>query len=541
MWGLYFLYILKGDRGVLSFFLFTLVLTVPGIKKFKVDCGIIFQGVFHLDHWLEQSRIYAFYIFFLIALLAVFVYVYPRYEFDNSNSSVTMGFENSYNAEIANFYAMRDISEIGLSGDRVVYYMNFDTLQATPTQIEDLIHQREGKKITFIGNPPQISPKKFATWLDQNNIEIGFLELNQITPWLRAVIQNREEPLRKKIFRVHTVKPAEIDKLSLSYSMVLRRWIRAKQERSIDFFWVQPLDNAFVSYEQYGQDIAGILEPVDTIKTAIPETNQWFKILLIVGSAAIIYFYSPLFAFVSMGIFVFYSMTSAFNDATLYLAGLTGAFGIAGIYKHLRDLKYSPFLKFLSLILSAFVLGITINALSFSFESVNQVYLAHGVKLTLFYLPFLVFLREFAHYGYQGMGSKLHWTDLLVLIFVVLFGVYYIIRSGNSGFVLTAERQFRDQLEVLLGIRPRFKEVFGIPALWLYIFGYHKRFGRYAFLVPVLGVIGICSIVNSFQHVHTPMFTIIYREFVGVFIGTIIGGFLAFFFGKNQKKVYNNT
>lgn len=536
MWGVYiFLYTLKGDRGVLSFSLFTLVLTAPRCKKFKVDCGIIFEGVFYLDNWLEQSKIYAFYIFFLIALMAVFIYVYPRYEFDRSNSDVTLGFENSYNAEITNFYAVRDISEFGLSGERVVYYMDFDSLNIGRAQIEKLIQQREGKKITFIGNPPNIPPEEFAKLLDQYNIEIGFLELNQVTNWMREVIQNRAPSMQKELFRVHTIKPAEIEKINLTYPMVLRRWIRAKQERSIDFFWVQPLDSEFIPYEQYGQDIAGILNPADTIKTAIPETNFWFRILLIVGSVAIVYFYSPLFAFISFGIFIFYSITSTFNDATLYLAGLTGAFGITGIYKYLRDLEYTPFLKFLSLILSAFVLGITINALSFSFESVNQIYLAHGVKLTLFYLPFLVFLREFALYGYKDLGSKLHWADLLVLIFVVLFGVYYIIRSGNSGFVLTAERQFRDQLEVLLGIRPRFKEVFGIPALWLYIFGKHKQFGRYSFLIPVLGVVGLCSVVNSFQHVHTPIFTILYREITGVVIGTLIGVLLSFLFGKYKS------
>jgi len=493
-----------------------------------------------LENWLEKSKIYSFYIFFLIALIAVFVYVYPRYEFDSGNAGVTLGFENSYNAEITNFYAVLDITEFGLSGERVVYYMDFDALKAGSAQIEELIQQRSGKKITFIGNPPDISPKEFAEWLDLYNIQVGYLELNQITNWIREVIQNRTPSMQKELFRVHTIKPAEIEKLNLSYPMVLRRWIRAKQERSIDFFWVQPLESDFVPYEQYGQDIANILNPNDTIITAIPETNTWFRILLIVGSVAIVYFYSPLFAFISIGIFIFYSITSAYNDATLYLAGLTGAFGITGIYKYLRDLKYTPFLKFLSLILSAFVLGITINALSFSFESVNQIYMAHGVKLTLFYLPFLVFLREFALYGYQDLGSKLHWADLLVLIFVVLFGVYYIVRSGNSGFVLTAERQFRDQLEVLLGIRPRFKEIVGIPALWLYIFGYHKRFGRYGFLIPVLGTIGLCSVVNAFQHVHTPMFTILYREIMGVFIGTLIGVIMAVLFGKILKKDYND-
>ena len=309
-----------------------------------------------MDNWLEKSKIIAFYIFFLIALIAVFVYVYPRYEFDRSNSEVTLGFENSYNADIQNFYAMRDISELGLAGEKVVYIMDFDSLNADNTRIEELISSRDGVKITFIGNPPDISPESFAKLLDKHNIEIGFLELNQVTNWMRKVIQNRAEPFQKSLFRVHTVKPAEIEKLNLSYPMVLRRWIRAKQERSIDFFWLQPLDPEFVSYEKYGQDIANILNPSDNIKTAVPNINYLFRSILIAGSISIIYFYSPLFAIISLGLFIFFVFNNTLNDATLYLAGLTGAFGITGIYKYLRDLKYSPFLKFLSLILSAFVL-----------------------------------------------------------------------------------------------------------------------------------------------------------------------------------------
>ncbi|MFP4461559.1 MAG: DUF5693 family protein, partial [Thermotogota bacterium] len=258
-----------------------------------------------MDKWFEQSKIFSFYIFFLIALIAVFIYVYPRYEFDRSNADVTLGFEDSYNAEITNFYAVRDISEFGLAGERIVYYLDFDALNVDRAQIEDLIQQREGKKITFIGNPPDVPPAEFAEWLDLYNIEVGFLELNQITNWIREVIQNRTPSMQKELFRVHTIKPAEINKLNLTYPMVLRRWIRAKQERSIDFFWVKPLDSDFVSYEKYGQDIANILNPSDSIKTAVPNPNVWFRVLLIIGSVAVIYFYSPLFAIISFGIFIF--------------------------------------------------------------------------------------------------------------------------------------------------------------------------------------------------------------------------------------------
>jgi hypothetical protein len=505
-------------------------------EKFKVHCGIILRGGKKLNFLLENSRKIAFIIFVISALLAVLLYTFPRYEFDSKASEVTIAFEDGYNAEISPFFSVRDIDKKGLLGDRVISVLDFDRLKGDIKFYEDLLKDKNGEKVIFIGNPPDISSEAFARILDKNRIEVGFLELNQVTGWMRRCLQFMSEEIRQKLFRVHTVKPAEIDKLNLTYPMVIRRWMRADRERSIDLFWVQPLEESFVPYEVYGTELSRTVGFTENLTPSIPDHNMTFKIIFIIGSFAVIYFYSPLFFIIAAGIFVFSIYSTSMSDAYLQLAGLSGAFGIAGMYRWIRNSTETPTMKYTSLILITLVLGNLVNALSFSFDAINQIYLPHSVKLTLFYLPCLVFLKEFAEYGFKDLSKRLHWTDLLFILFIILFGIYYIVRSGNSAWVLTTERQFRDWIESVFQIRPRFKELFGIPCLWLYLSGVHRKFGRYSFLIPVLGAIGICSIVNSFQHVHSPIETVIFREILGIAIGSIIG-FLIWIFVREHYKV----
>ncbi|HOO33283.1 MAG TPA: DUF5693 family protein [Thermotogota bacterium] len=476
-----------------------------------------------MNFLLENSRKIAFILFLLSALLAVLIYTFPRYEYDAQASEVTIAFEDGYNAEISPFYSIRDIDATGLAGERVISVLDFDRLKGDLSFYEALLKDRNGEKVIFIGNPPDIPPKDFAGLLDESRIAVGFLELNQVTEWMRNCLQNMSEEIRQKLFRVHTVKPAELDTLKLTYPMVIRRWMRAAQERSIDLFWVQPFDESFVSYEVYGTELSRTVGFAEELTTQVPDQNMAFKIIFITGCFAIIYFYSPLFFVISAAIFVFSIYSTSMSDAYLQLAGLSAAFGVAGLYRWIRHITESPMMKYVSLLLITLVLGNLINALSFSFDAVNQIYLPHNVKLTLFFLPFLVFLKEFAEYGFKDLTKRLHWTDLLFILFIILFGIYYIIRSGNSAWVMTSERQLRDSIEGIFQIRPRFKEIIGIPCLWLYFSGVHRKFGRYSFMIPVLGTVGLCSIVNSFQHVHSPIQTVIFREILGIFIGSVLG------------------
>ncbi|HRW92492.1 MAG TPA: DUF5693 family protein [Thermotogota bacterium] len=485
---------------------------------------------------MERLRRIAFVFFLFSSVLTIFLYVYPRIEFDANASDVAFGFESGYNGNMETFFPVRPLDSPGVSGERVVYICDFSKVPLS--RIPGLLSTLDQPRVVFFEQPPPtLSASTLAQWIEAYRIRVGFLELNASTSLVRSALQLLPSSLQQQMFRVHTIKPAEVEKLELNFQMVLRRWMRARNERSIDFFWIQPLPPSLgKDYDSYGLEMIGLFRPGSSIQNPVPQTLLWLPWVLMASGFALIFFYSPLLVLFSAGLFTWGWLTGGPIDGLLYLSGVTAAFGITGFFRDFREFESGLTVKYFSLVAFAFALGIAVNAMGFSFAAMNQIYLPHGVKLTLFYLPFLVFLREFAHYGANNLKSRLHWTDMLVVILVLLGILYYLIRSGNLGFVSTLERRFRDFLEELFGIRPRFKELLGIPALFLYIQKKHVYFGRYSFLLPVLGAIGLCSIVNSFQHVHSPLSTVIWREALGVGIGTLVGWLLSLLFPRQQPE-----
>lgn len=479
----------------------------------------------------------SFYVFLFISMVAFFLYVYPRYEYDRKASAVAIGFEEAYTGEMIDFFTVTPIQNTGLSGERIVYVYDFSKIPLK--DLEALLAKRKNQKVIFYETPyKELDATQFALLLDRYSIEVGFLELNPVSALVREALLLRAKDVAdtvaytqyEKVFRVHTVKPAEVINLGLDYKMVLRRWLRAKEERSIDFFWVQPLpDSLSVSYAEYGVALASFFNTSRTIVKEPVNTFLIFQIILIAGCICLIFFYSPFVALLCAVFLFIFGFSKGFLDMNLYLAGLTGTFGMAGIFRDLRKLDYNPTLKYAAMIVFSIFLGVTINALSFSYESVNGILLPHGVKLLLFYLPALVFLREFLYYGLKGLKGRLHWSDFVLVIGIGLLLLYSLMRSGNSAFVLNIERKLRDGVEMILGVRPRLREIIGIPCLWLYFRKKYLAFGRYSFLIPVAGAMGICSIVNSFQHVHTPIDIIFLRELLGIGIGTAIGIIIGIF------------
>lgn len=106
----------------------------------------------------------------------------------------------------------------------------------------------------------------------------------------------------------------------------------------------------------------------------------------------------------------------------------------------------------------------------------------------------------------------------LVGFFIVFF---YLMRSGNSPIipVSDSERGFRDVIENILGVRPRFKEFFiGHP---FFIVGLRLSEGLRAMIFLFVGVIGQISIVNTFMHFHVPLEICLLRSFHGLWIGIL--------------------
>ncbi len=128
-----------------------------------------------------------------------------------------------------------------------------------------------------------------------------------------------------------------------------------------------------------------------------------------------------------------------------------------------------------------------------------------------------------------------------ILIFAACAGALLLMleRSGNfSGRVHPLELAFRDRIEALLGVRPRFKEfAIGHPLLLLglYLWSGHRTLSK---LCLWAGAVGWISIVNTFCHLHTPVAASLLRTLHGLWLGAIIGLLLVGLFRLLEKRPF---
>lgn len=124
---------------------------------------------------------------------------------------------------------------------------------------------------------------------------------------------------------------------------------------------------------------------------------------------------------------------------------------------------------------------------------------------------------------------KLGWMVALILVavaglFVLVAGVYYIRRTGNTTSVSAWELQLRNLLENLLIARPRTKELLiGWPCLMLFVWSLRRHMN---FLPLIFGggmCIGLVSVVNTFLHIRTPFLLSLLRTGWGVLFGVLLG------------------
>jgi hypothetical protein len=111
-----------------------------------------------------------------------------------------------------------------------------------------------------------------------------------------------------------------------------------------------------------------------------------------------------------------------------------------------------------------------------------------------------------------------------LLLFV---GSIWIARTGNdSGMEISAfELQFRSGLEQLFITRPRTKEIFlGMPAMIFAVWFVRQRRWMLAFGAVIAATVGQADLLNSFCHIHTPIFYALLRSIHGVWLGALIGG-----------------
>lgn len=103
----------------------------------------------------------------------------------------------------------------------------------------------------------------------------------------------------------------------------------------------------------------------------------------------------------------------------------------------------------------------------------------------------------------------------------------FVARSGNdSGVAVSAlELKTRALMDKYLLVRPRTKEfLLGHPALFFALCASASgRFGRWVLPLLIVGAIGQADIMDTFCHLHTPLFISLLRALIGWLLGAAIG------------------
>lgn len=161
----------------------------------------------------------------------------------------------------------------------------------------------------------------------------------------------------------------------------------------------------------------------------------------------------------------------------------------------------------------------------------------NGTKLSLFLpfvfiIPFICNLNDIKIFLKKTVQIK----DILIVSIIIIIIAIMVIRSDYQILQINGiEIKIRSILEKIFIYRPRFKEfLIGYPLLMLGLYR-KNRFFIY------LGLIGQVSLINTFLHIHTPIYVSVIRTFCGILIGLLLGVLLIYIleYTKKNNKIYN--
>lgn len=116
----------------------------------------------------------------------------------------------------------------------------------------------------------------------------------------------------------------------------------------------------------------------------------------------------------------------------------------------------------------------------------------------------------------------------MVIVIMTLAGIgyYYIQRTGHDSSieVSTLEMLFRNKMEEILIARPRNKEfLFAFPSLMLMVYCAAKRYKFCTALFGLFAAVGATSVINTFEHIRTPIALAYIRTGYSTLFGIVLG------------------
>lgn len=312
---------------------------------------------------------------------------------------------------------------------------------------------------------------------------------------------NLDKNLLKKIHYVHYIKAEELDKFSKD--IVIRRFIRAFEERKIQFFFIPDHYKKHDVKEGIEKNL-GKSENVLSIKRFF--NDFYIKYCANVLITLNLFSFIPYMALIYL-VFVLFFYNWSFTLAALFFSYI--------IFFRISNKNV------LKIVFYSILFGVLIYSSGFDYFLIFKLNIIRGVKLVLLGLPFIIILK----YLLNNKFDKIYKSDIIIILIGLISAFLYLVRSNNWGYVLDLERQIRDFLDQYLLARPRTKEI--ISYFFYFSRPVETFFGKIIWalgksLLPI-------SILNTFLHFHTPIHLGVLRTLnsflIAFFILILITGF----------------
>ncbi len=225
------------------------------------------------------------------------------------------------------------------------------------------------------------------------------------------------------------------------------------------------------------------------------------------------------------------------NFIGILLSILTPIFIFKFYYKKINML--SPTNIFFALNIYTILFGIIIWGFLQRYEFISLEDRIYGIKISfilpILVLPFFILSKEEIKDLLNYNLKIKHMIGFLITFFLLL---YVLVRTGNvdKKFLFPYEIDVRNLIETYILFRPRFKEVFFAQPILFLSLNFLKKNPNFVWvkLLYSFSIISSVSVVNTFLHVHTPIWFCIGRSLLGVVLGFLFGNFYLFLI-KNYK------
>lgn len=349
----------------------------------------------------------------------------------------------------------------------------------------------------------------FLKGLSEQYNYILISEFSDFDKYFTNIKDKLDKNILDKMRYLHYIKAAEIDKFD--DQMIVQRFHRALTERKIRYFMFPEHSRSLNLIYLIQQDL-GTPVNIESITYLLPSPLiKWFGFGLITLN---LFSFVPLFSFVYILVFIFLKNWSFTIAATL--------FSIIIFFKISKK-------NLLKIITFSLLFGTLVYMSGYDTLFIFKLNNVRGVKILLVILPLLVLCKAFIDYtGFKFKKGELKKTfkkienikvqrsDIILVILLMFAGFIYIIRSSNWAFVSNFERKLRDSLEKVLIARPRTKELIS------YFFYYTPPIPGRTFIWDFFKSILPVSILDTFLHIHTPLYLSLLRTVNGFLVSLIL-------------------